>query len=217
MTARVKHLQIPTWQTSELEKIAELGFKELNVHCTPALIRKMEQESFNSPHLMQDFCKALCKENGISRTQSSLTQLQEPKDWDAFCRKMAPDTSKVAFDRLVMGPRSRTIRIKRTLVDGQQCEIYAAVLFAIASTGPKTKLTYEEIRAGLQTVLSDGVPQGNEVVRILEKMSELARDNIDGEPVVDWHSYHFHISDPFFAYYLKWGIILPKREERTLS
>lgn len=211
MTGRVKQLQIPAWQTSELEEIAEIGFKVLNVHCSPEIVKKMARESFDSPHLMQDFCLALCKTNNIRETHSSLIELQEPNDWESFFRDMASDTSKLAFERLAIGPRQRTDRIRRTLIDGETCDIYGAVLFAIASTGPKTKLSYEDIRTGLRTVLSDEIPQAHEVTRILEKMSEIAKE-IGGEPVVDWDNSYLHISDPFFAYYLKWGIVLPKGE-----
>ena len=212
MTGRVKQLEIPAWKTSELKKIAELGFKELNVRCTPEIITKMAQESFNSPHLMQDFCSALCKENKIRETQPSLFQLQEPDDWTLFFGKMASNTSKLAFDRLVIGPSQRSDRMRRTLVDGQTCDIYGAVLFAIAWTGPKTKLSYADIRTGLRTILKNEIPQANEVTRILEKMSQIAKQEIEGEPVVDWDGSYLHISDPFFAYYLKWGIVLPKEE-----
>ncbi|MBD2328637.1 hypothetical protein [Alkalinema sp. FACHB-956] len=216
MTGRVKQLQIPAWQASELEKIAELGFRALNVHCNPELVRKMAEESFDSPHLMQDFCAALCKANGVRESQSSLIELQEPDDWQSFFRNMASDTSKLAFERLAIGPRQRTDRIRRTLVNGETCDIYGAVLFAIASTGPKIRLSYEDIRTGLRTVLSDEIPQAHEVTRILEKMSEIAKDEIEGEPVVDWDSSYLHISDPFFAYYLRWGVVLPEAEQRSL-
>ena len=212
MTGRVKQLQIPAWQVSELEKIAELGFQALNVHCNSTLIKKIAGEAFESPHLMQDFCAALCRENGVSETQVSPLDLKEPNDWQNFLRNMASDTSKLAFEALATGPRQRTDRIKRTLVNGETCDIYGAVLFAIASTGPQTKLAYEDIRTGLRTVLSDEVPQAHEVTRILEKMSEIAREKIEGEPVVDWDGSFLHISDPFFAYYLRWGVILPTGE-----
>lgn len=216
MTGRVKQLQIPAWQTSELERIAELGFKALNVYCDPTLVRKMVEEAFESPHLMQDFCAALCRANSVRETQSLLIELKEPDDWQNFLRNMASDTSKLAFERLATGPRQRTDRIRRTLVNGETCDIYGAVLFAIASTGPRTKLSYEDIRSGLRTVLSDEIPQAHEVTRILEKMSEIARDEIEGEPVVDWDGSHLYISDPFFAYYLRWGVILPEGEQTKL-
>lgn len=216
MTGRVKQLQIPAWQTSELERIAELGFKALNVHCEPSLIKKMTREAFESPHLMQDFCAALCRANGVRETQTEVLKLQEPHDWQTFLRNMASDTSKLAFERLAIGPRQRTDRIRRTLVNDETCDIYVAILFAIASTGPQTRLSYEDIRSGLRTVLKDEIPQSHEVTRILEKMSEIARGEIDGEPVVDWDGSYLYISDPFFAYYLRWGITLPEGEQTKL-
>ncbi|NUN63557.1 hypothetical protein HCU40_02070 [Pseudanabaena biceps] len=216
MTGRVKQLQIPAWQTSELERIAELGFNALNVHCDSSLIKKMTREAFESPHLMQDFCAALCRANGVRETQTKVLKLQEPEDWQTFLRNMASDTSKLAFERLAIGPRQRTDRIRRTLVNDETCDIYVAILFAIASTGPQTRLSYEDIRSGLRTVLKDEIPQSHEVTRILEKMSEIARGEIDGEPVVDWDGSYLYISDPFFAYYLRWGITLPEGEQTKL-
>lgn len=217
MTGRVKPLPIPAWQMGELEKIAELGFKALNVGCSASLVRKMAKEAFDSPHLMQDFCAALCKANNVRETQTSLFKLEEPDDWQTFFRDMASDTSKLAFERLGIGPRQRTDRIRRTLVNDETCDIYGAVLFAIASTGPQTKLSYEDIRTGLRTVLSDEIPQAHEVTRILDKMSEIAKNEIEGEPVVDWDGSHLYISEPFFAYYLRWGVIPPTGEHSSLS
>jgi hypothetical protein len=209
MTGRVKQLQIPEWNLDELEKIAKQGFEALNVNCDASIIRKMAEEAFNSPHLMQDFCATLCRANNVRETQSSSFELQEPNDWSAFFRNMASDTSKVAFERLAKGPRQRTDRKKRTLVNNETCDIYSAVLFAIASTGPQTKLSYEDIRTGLREVLKSETPQANEVTRILDKMSDIAKEDIEGEPVVDWNDSNLYISDPFFAYYLRWGIAVP--------
>lgn len=217
MTGRVKQLQIPAWEINELEEIAKRGFEALNVHCDGSLSRKMAQEAFESPHLMQDFCASLCKANDVRETQTADLELQEPNDWQVFLRDMASDTSKLAFERLGTGPRQRIDRIKRTLVNGETCDIYGAVLFAIASTGPQTQLSYEDIRVGLKTVLSDEIPQAHEVTRILDKMSEIAKNEIEGEPVVDWDGSYLYISDPFFAYYLRWGVIPPTGQQAQLS
>ena len=217
MTGRVKQLQIPVWEINELEQIAELGFKALKIHCDGSLTEKMAKEAFESPHLMQDFCASLCKANDVRKTRTSDFKLHEPNNWQAFLRDMASDTSKLAFERLAIGPRQRTDRIRRTLVNGEKCDIYGAVLFAIASTGPQTQLSYEDIRGGLKTVLSDEIPQAHEVTRILDKMSEIARNDIEGEPVVDWDGSYLYISDPFFAYYLRWGVIPPTGQQAQLS
>ena len=59
---------------------------------------------------------------------------------------------------------------------------------AIAATGPLTAITYEQLRAALRAVLaiSDEPPQKHEVTRVLDEMTKIAREQIDGEPVVDY-------------------------------
>jgi hypothetical protein len=92
--------------------------------------------------------------------------------------------------------------------DGTETDIYGAVLAAIASTGPVTELAYEQLRAALRDVLSGDLPQLHEVTRVLLAMSKIAREQIAGEPVLDYDEAYktLHISDPFFAFYLRWGI-----------
>jgi hypothetical protein len=50
-------------------------------------------------------------------------------------------------------------------------------------------------------------------------MSRIARDQIDGEPVVDYDEElsTLHISDPFFAYYLRWGTSTPPPSIRDVK
>ena len=50
-------------------------------------------------------------------------------------------------------------------------------------------------------------PQRHEVTRVLEEMSKIAREKIEGEPVVDYDEElsTLYISEPFFAYFLRWG------------
>jgi hypothetical protein len=92
--------------------------------------------------------------------------------------------------------------------DGSVVDIYGAVLAAIASSGPKTELTYEEIRTNLRLGLRDDPPASHEVTRVLDKMAEIAKAEELGEPVLDWDAELrvLHITDPFFAYYLRWGV-----------
>lgn len=46
------------------------------------------------------------------------------------------------------------------------------------------------------------------VLRVLEEMSKIARDRLVGEPVVDYDTElsKLYISDPYFAYYLRWAV-----------
>lgn len=56
--------------------------------------------------------------------------------------------------------------------------------------------------------MSDNIPQAHEVTRVLEKMTEIAAKDESSTPVLDWEKdeQKLHITDPFFAFFLKWGI-----------
>lgn len=89
------------------------------------------------------------------------------------------------FERLARGPRQRSDRKVRYFKNGEQGDIYKSVLYAISKVGANDKLEYEEVRSGLKEVLESGIPTSQEVGRVLEKMSEIARKDIEGEPVLD--------------------------------
>lgn len=207
MTGRVLHLEIPFWETHELVNIATNGFRALNLVDAAGLGDHMASESFSSPHLMQTFCLELCKANNIRVEQVERTEIDAP-EWRPFFAAQASNASKSAFDLLARGPRQRKDRKERVLRDGRSVDIYGAVLAAIAHTGPLTVLTYEQLRGALREVISGDAPQRHEVTRVLEEMAKIAKDQIEGEPVVDYDDElaTLFISDPFFAYYLRWGV-----------
>lgn len=208
MTGRVDQLQIPFWSDDELLTIPSEGFAALNVlDPDAALAKRLVKEAFSTPFLMQDFCLQLVKHNGVEETSTEPVTLAAPDPWDRFFRDRAAAGSKAAFDVLSKGP-PRTDRKPRILRSGDTTDIYGAVLAAIADTGPLTELTYVELRRALGKVLRDDIPQQHEVTRVLEEMSKIARNKLEGEPVVDYDTElrKLHISDPYFAYYLRWAI-----------
>ncbi|WP_141630121.1 hypothetical protein [Saccharomonospora azurea] len=208
MTGRVKLLDVGFWTEEELTEIALTGFHALNISDELSITSILAEESFKSPYLMQDFCKGLCRDLGISKTMPERLQLQDPpQGWPEFFKRRSSAASKTAFDRLARGPRQRTDRKARRRKDGTDVDIYGATLAAIAHTGPLTSVTYEQLRSSFREVLASEVPQRHEITRVLEEMSKIARQHIPGEPIVDYDEEMstLHISDPYFAYYLKWG------------
>lgn len=206
MTGRVAQLEVGFWDPPDLRQIPKRGFAALGVTVSDEIVERLVLECFQSPHLMQEFCLGLCKTAGIKQTVTSPVVLDAP-DWDTFFRSLAPGTSKTAFDLLARGPRQRSDRKPRKLADGVETDIYGAVLRAIARTGPLTELTYEQLRGALREVLSDEAPQRHEVTRVLDEMSKIAKTQLEGEPVVDYDTElaTLYISDPYFAYWLRWG------------
>ncbi|WP_174783566.1 hypothetical protein [Dolichospermum sp. UHCC 0259] len=82
-------------------------------------------------------------------------------------------------------------------------------LLAIAklSLGLET-IEYEQLRSVIKEVLTDDIPQAHEVTRVLEQMTRIASSDEASTPVLDWDKEErkLHITDPFFAFYLKWGV-----------
>lgn len=204
MTGRVRPMPVSQWSNEDLALIAEQGFGALDVEVDPSISLRLAEESFGSPHLMQTHCLNLCKAN---RASGELRPVFEEPEWQTFFEAQASATSKSAFDLLKTGPRTRTDRLPRTLKSGVVTDIYGAVLAAIAQTGPRTSLVYDEIRAALREVLSSDLPQRHEVTNVLEQMTDIAKNKIDGEPVLEYDAAYstLHLVDPFFAYYLRWA------------
>lgn len=207
MTGRLESVTIPPWEVDELMEIPKEGFPLLNIQADERVVIELAKESFGSPHLMQEFCRELARANGVEETTSHQTQIQTIDP--ALFSKVAEGTGKVVFDKLATGPRQRTDRIERQLKNGDTVDIYRAVLLALAHLRPGLDtISYEQIRAALRDLLDENVPQGHEVSRVLEKMTEIASSDEASTPVIDWErdEQKLHITDPFFAFFLKWGM-----------
>jgi hypothetical protein len=205
MTGRVEPLTVAQWNDDDLSLIGNQGFNALRVAVHKSLTRRMVKESFGSPHLMQTHCLNLCLAN-----RDEKRKLKSPftsPDWKQFFEKQAAASSKSAFDLLKTGPRTRTDRMSRELKSGISTDIYGAVLAAIENTGPRTTLVYEEIRASMREILASDLPQRHEITNVLEQMTTIAKDKIEGEPVLEYDTEYstLHLVDPFFAYYLRWA------------
>lgn len=204
MTGRVETLGVANWDSKDLELIGTQGFGALDVEIEENILKTLVSESFGSPHLMQTHCLKLCQ---VNSENGSLAEEVLAPDWDGFFESQASATSKTAFDLLKTGPRTRTDRTQRQLKNGTITDIYGVVLAAIENTGPQTSITYDDIRASLREVLDSDLPQRNEVTNVLDQMTRIAKNRIEGEPVIEYDAEYstLHLIDPYFAYYLRWA------------
>jgi len=207
MVGRLENLQINAWDEEDLREIARLGFEALG--CTDPegqVAATLSREAFGNPLLMQEFCKRLCSELEI--VDSSTPKVLSIPSNAEFYRDFARSAEKAAFKMLFRGPSQRQDRKLRRFQDGRQGDIYKCVLAAVAETGPKTELTYEDLRASLRSLLvTEDVPQKNEVTNVLQSITKICKEKIDGEPIVDYDRAlnTLYISDPYFAFYLRWA------------
>lgn len=209
MEGRFSNIEIPLWEEQELEKIAKMGFPALKINPPEDAIGFFTKESLGSPLLMQRFCLKICQHNKIRESGKRFSNI----DFDeAVLKNIAEVISEQfgfpTYKRLSTGPQYRTDRLPRSVIGFDDTkDIYECILIAIANTGPKSTITYNEIRDSLREIISDSeIPQKHQVSHALGQMSRIAKDEIGGEPVLEWKDDTLYITDPHLMFYMRWTL-----------
>lgn len=209
MTGRIHGIDIPAWEISELQYIPSTGFNLLNWDVPNDMSEELAEQAIGSPHLMQDFCRGLCKRLGIAEEQVGRAQISAGgDDLRAVFEEVAATIGRPIFEKLARGPRQRTDRMQRELKDGDTVDIYELVLRALAHLKPGlVSLEYEDLRTAIKQVSATQIPQLHEVARVLKHMATIASSDQSSTPVIDFEEDEkkLHVTDPFFAFFLRWG------------
>lgn len=208
MNGRIELVEVPTWSEVELAEIAQLGFPLVNIVPDFNTSMMLAKEAEGSPHLMQEFCRDICQKSGVTETSEEPRRIKPEYDYSQIFKTVAEDLGKNIFEKLARGPRSRTDRIPRRLKSGDTADIYKVVLLALADLRPGvTTIEYETLRTSIKNVLDDVLPDAHQVSRVLEQMARISSMDESSVPVIDYEKDErkLHITDPFFAFFLKWG------------
>ena len=157
---------------------------------------------------MQDFCRSLCKRQQLEAVKEQEPLVVSPEDLEAVFRDVADTIGRPIFEKLARGPRQRSDRIPRTLKDGTTVDIYSLILHALGHIRPGlVTLEYEDLRTAIREVSAHEIPQLHEVARVLKHMASIAATDESSTPVIDFEDEDkkLHVTDPFFAFYLRWG------------
>ena len=106
MTGRIDNIQVPTWEEKELAQIATTGFNLLNVAFEPQAVKELSEQAIGSPHLMQEFCREICRTIGIEGTRSVRERVQVCEHMNEIFRKVSDNTGRSMFDKLGGNPVS---------------------------------------------------------------------------------------------------------------
>jgi hypothetical protein len=208
MTGRIERVDVPAWDNDELAEIGRVGFPLLNIRVPEVLLLALAEEALGSPHLMQEFCREICRKYAVTETLPTELVISDMNALPDIHRHVAQNTGRLMFDKLKRGPIQRARRIQRRLRDGTTADIYGVVITALAELRPKVEtFSYETLWTAIRTIAADHVPQAQEVSRVLEHMARISTTDESSTPVIDWDKDDMvlHITDPFFAYYLRWG------------
>lgn len=208
MTGRILAITIPVWTLEELKFIPRTGYTLLNAEMPDELTAALADQAIGSPHLMQEFCRSVCAATGITAPGEHRFVTIEEKELETVFENVAETIGRPIFEKLSRGPRQRTDRIPRKLKSGGDVDIYGLVLHALAHLRPGlVTLEYEDLRSAIRGVSADNLPQLHEVTRVLKHMSDIAATDQSSTPVIDFDEVdkRLHVTDPFFAFYLRWG------------
>ncbi len=205
MTGRIEEVSMPEWSFDELKSIACQGFETLNAEIPESIVDKFAEEAQGSPFLMQEFCKSFCKKNSIEQKSAKKVVVAE-QSLDSIFEEIADNSGRPMFKKLENGPRSRTDRKERTLKGGTKTDIYGLVLAALKEMRATGTIKYDQLRTAIKNISADEPPQRGEVSRILEKIAEISYSDSSSTPVIDWQKEDdmLTITDPFFAFFLRW-------------
>lgn len=208
MTGRISPIEIQPWSESELRFIPQTGFELLNCECAGPIYARVASEAIGSPHLMQDFCRGISKLRALEhRSRHQIIDIGV-SDLESVFRDVAETIGRPIFEKLARGPRQRTDRMPRELIDGQQVDIYELVLHGLAHIRPGlVSIEYEDLRAAIREVSASAIPRSHEVSNVLKHMATIAATDQSSTPVIEYdeEDRKLHITDPFFAFYLRWG------------
>ncbi len=207
LTGRFISVTVPEWSREDLSLIPEKGFTALNINCPKHIIDTLAGECQSSPFLMQKLCWEICYDLSVDLPANKILRIPSQIDLQALYTRIARDSGLPIYERLVGGPQIRKDRMKRPLRVGGDADVYQATLLAIAETGPSPSISYNELRARLNDILADKVPQKHEVTSVLKRLSKISRD-IGADVGVDWDDdkRSLDISDPYLRFYLRWQI-----------
>jgi len=208
LTGRFTAISLPHWVVADLAQIPTKGFRELGTTCPESVIKVLCDEAQENPFLMQKFCWEICFDLGIER-KKLIGSHTVPDDYDAIkmFRRLSQDAGLPIYQKLAAGPQSRKVRAKRPLRGGGVADIYQAVLLALAESGPKAVISYDDLRELLGNILSEQVPQKHEITSALKHLSRISRA-IGAGSAIDWDDDKREITlvDPYLRFYLRWQV-----------
>jgi len=158
---------------------------------------------------MQRFCWEICFDCGVEYGATLLTgkSINDDYELETMFVRLAQDAGLPIYQKLVAGPQSRKTRTKRPLRRGGEADIYEATLLAVAETGPKPSISYEDLRSSLNNILTDMVPQKHEITSALKHLAAISM-KAGTEAAIDWDEdkREVNLADPYLRFFLRWQV-----------
>lgn len=145
LVGRISQIEIERWSEPDLQKIAEQGFKYLNIYLPDIVAKSLVRESVGLPIVMQDACRHLFWNKGHTEIFKGQEVEFQRKDVYSALNKVAKTTYiqfEGMYDRLKMGPRKMA----------RKYDTYELILSAFAQDPLVFSLKWHEIGERLNSI-----------------------------------------------------------------
>jgi hypothetical protein len=209
LEGRVHHIEIPSWSVEDLLGIAEKGFEALELNVPRNVQRRICEDGFGNPLLVQEICYEL------SHVRLALQRVSLPvqsSDLALVYDRLAEGKGLTRFELLAQTPVGDAAPQMIRVQDGGEENLHMALLRAISRLGPKPVTGYSEIRDSLAALMIDAPPAQTQVIAALVAMTNTVAEG--GTAPFEWLQgrHTVAISDPFLLFYLRWVL----RDRRAL-
>lgn len=217
LRGRLKTIDLPYWEISDLKKIATTGLAKLNVSVKANSLDRLVNEAAGSPQLMQLICLQMCFVRNLrSKSEDPVNIEISEKDFlDIFEQTSTSTDFRSLFDTLDCGPKLRGKERKiYTFTDGSCGDVYRCILKAISANPPSLSFNYDSLVARTRAICIGESPGGSSLSGSCGQMIKLALENFPNERAIDWDEKEvLDIPDPYLLFYLRWsGRLLEKAE-----
>lgn len=219
LRGRICNVDIAYWEAADLEKIAQLGLRALNVEIPKLLIQKLALQAAGSPQLMQTMCFALTDALKIHEKQDSLRSINPKDDEIAHSLKLAAtmNDSRSLVGKLEDGKKTRgSERVAIQFKNGASGDVYDCILRAIATDPPALDFHENELQTRIRDVCVTS-PTLQNIRNTLVRMQEIADLHCPQYSTFVWDGEQLSLTDPHVLFYLRWCGQYRKPEMHLLS
>jgi hypothetical protein len=206
---RIEHIDIPNWSLEDLLEIPEKGFSALQLDVARNIQRRICEDGFGNPLLVQEICYEFSETRLRQRPNSTTSNLAA--ELAAVYNSVAIRKGLNRFDILTQAPAPEGAPVI-LLRDQTRIDLNNAILGAIARTGPEPTATLEVIRGSLEALTGGASIDREQVESALIAMTKaVAKGN---SAPFEWEPNRamLNISDPFLLFYLRWAL----KDRRTV-
>lgn len=211
LRGRIRAIDIPPWQLSELTEIGRLGFPAVGIDVPHITLQRFAKEASRSPQLMQLICMQACLSMQITESNERVFQrdLTESEIKDTFQEASTRSDFSSLLRNMHAGPKLRgQERREFDLSDNSRGDVYRALLLALKADPPLLSFQWNELSRRIQATCKPEAPQAASLSTACAQIAKMARDMYPTQRVIDWEgdpSNLLSIEDPYFLFYLRWS------------